>query len=100
MPKRTSANAPELRSHALPRPRRARSDYGGWPKARMKAPRISSGSRKPVGCATRSIASLDDRTRSLATSTRNRSTTFDGVVPVSCQAIQLARHLIDLGHQG
>ena len=25
-----------------------RSDWGGWPKARMKARRIRSGSRKPV----------------------------------------------------
>jgi hypothetical protein len=52
----------------LPRyPARAarRSDCGGWPKARMKARRIRSGSRKPVDCATRSMASLEDCTRSL-----------------------------------
>ncbi len=49
----------------------------------MKARRIRSGSRKPVSCATRSIASLEDCTRWRATSIRNRSTAFDGVVPVS-----------------
>ena len=49
----------------------------------MKARRIRSGSRKPVVSATRSIASLDDCTRCRATSIRNRSTAFDGVVPVS-----------------
>src|SRR6478672_12040828 len=37
-----------------------RNDCGGWPKARMKARRIRSGSRKPVTSATRSIASLED----------------------------------------
>src|SRR5712692_11719754 len=40
----------------------------------MKARRIRSGSRKPVTCATRSIASLEDWTRCLATSIRSRST--------------------------
>ena len=49
----------------------------------MKARRIRSGSRKPVVSATRSIASLEDCTRCRATSTRSRSTAFDGVVPVS-----------------
>ena len=44
----------------------------------MKARRIRSGSRKPVVCATRSIASLEDCTRCRATSMRSRSTTFDG----------------------
>src|SRR4029079_1706270 len=60
-----------------------RSDCGGWPKARMKARPIRSGSRNPVTSATRSIASLEDCTRCRATSIRNRSTAFDGVVPVS-----------------
>jgi hypothetical protein len=49
----------------------------------MKARRIRSGSRKPVSCATRSIASPEDCTRCRATSIRSRSTAFDGVVPVS-----------------
>src|ERR1700688_115221 len=52
-----------LRRYAsLPSPARAapRSDRGGWPKARMKARRIRSGSRNPVVLATRSIASLED----------------------------------------
>src|SRR3984957_14977476 len=56
-----------------------RSDCGGWPKARMKARRIRSGSRKPVVSATRSIASLDDCTCCRATSMRSRSIAFDGV---------------------
>ena len=60
-----------------------RSDCGGWPKARMKARRIRFGSRNPVTCATRSIASPEDCTRWRATSSRNRSTAFDGVEPVS-----------------
>ena len=60
-----------------------RNDCGGWPKARMKARRIRSGSRNPVDCATRSIASEEDCTRWRATSMRKRSTAFDGVVPVS-----------------
>jgi hypothetical protein len=38
----------------------------------MKARRIRSGSRKQVTCATRSIASLEDCTRCLATSIRGR----------------------------
>src|ERR1700694_1902834 len=57
-----------------------RSDCGGWPKARMKARRIRSGSRKPVDCATRSIASLEDCTRCRAASILGRTTAFDGVV--------------------
>src|SRR3954470_12488139 len=60
-----------------------RNACGGWPKARMKARRIRSGSRKPVASATRSIASVDDCTRCRATSIRSRSTAFDGVAPVS-----------------
>src|SRR5271166_2611082 len=60
-----------------------RSDCGGCPKARMKARRIRSGSRNPVSCATRSIASPEDCTRWRATSIRKRSTAFDGVEPVS-----------------
>jgi hypothetical protein len=36
-----------------------------------------------VDCATCSIASLEDCTRCRAASIRNRSTAFDGVVPVS-----------------
>ena len=60
-----------------------RSDCGGWPNERMKARRIRSGSRNPVVCATRSIASPEDCTRCRATSIRKRSTAFDGVEPVS-----------------
>jgi hypothetical protein len=70
-----------VRQPAYPARAARRSDCGGWPKARMKARRIRSGSRKPVDCATRSIASLEDCTRSRATSIRSRSTAFDGVVP-------------------
>jgi hypothetical protein len=47
-----------------------RSDCGGWPKARMKARRIRSGSRNPVSCATRSIASPDDCTQRRPTNKR------------------------------
>src|SRR5215470_6530294 len=60
-----------------------RSDCGGWPKARMKARRIRSGSRKPAASATRSIDSDEDCTRARATSMRRRSIALDGVVPVS-----------------
>src|ERR1700732_3268173 len=60
-----------------------RTDCGGWPKARIKARRIRSGSRKPVACATCSIARLEDCTCCRATSIRRRSTAFDGVVPVA-----------------
>src|SRR6202012_301453 len=55
-----------------------RGGCGGCPKARMKARRILSGSRKPVSSATRSIASLEDCTRSRATSIRSRSIAFEG----------------------
>jgi hypothetical protein len=75
---RLTMNTPQ---GALPCARR--SDCGGWPKARMKARRIRSGSRKPVERATISIASPDDCTRVRATSIRSRSTAFDGVAPVS-----------------
>ena len=73
----------EFTRHAYPARAARRSDCGGWPKARMKARRIRSGSRKPVVSATRSIASPEDCTRCRATSIRNRSTAFDGVVPVA-----------------
>ena len=63
--------------------RRVSGPGGGWPKARMKARRIRSGSRKPAGAPTRSIGSGPASIRSRAISTRNRSTALAGVVPVS-----------------
>jgi hypothetical protein len=70
----------------------------GWPKAR----RIRSGSRKPVSCATRSIASEEDCKRCRATSIRRRSTAFDGVVPEHELACGLLRDLLTmiLRHHG
>ena len=74
-----------VRATVLAYPARAarRSDCCGWPMARTKARRIRSGTQKPVVCATRSIALLEDCTRCRAASIRNRSTAFDDVVPVS-----------------
>jgi hypothetical protein len=44
----------------------------------LLARRIRSGSRKPVECATRSIASLEDRTRCRATSIRRAENAQEG----------------------
>src|SRR3954468_56016 len=81
--KRRSAPHPKQQHTFYPALAARRSDCGGWPKARMKARRIRAGWRKPVDCATRSIASLDDCTRCRAASMRRRSTALDGVAPVS-----------------
>jgi hypothetical protein len=61
----------------------------------MKARRIRSGSRKPVSCATRSIAWLDDCTHGVATSIRSRSTAFDGAVPVSATKARAQHHQLE-----
>jgi hypothetical protein len=56
-----------------------RSDCGGWPKARTEAPRIAKAGGLR-GVLDRLAGGLHARR---GTSIRNRSTAFDGVVPVS-----------------
>ena len=60
-----------------------RNAWGGGPKARIKARRMRSGSPKPVQAATASIGSAPLSTCSRAASSRSRSISLAGVVPVS-----------------